>query len=127
MNEPVRIHEQPEEAPLRITIEQPRPDVAVVTVHGDLDLRTAPLLQEALRPPVQGPGAVIVDLRDVDFLGSAGLAELAGAQNTASGNGARLVLVASGRVVLRPLEVTGLATLFDIFESVDAALEGIAG
>ena len=124
MNEPVRIEEQPE-APLQISVEQPRADVSVLHLLGDLDLRTAPLLQAALRPLVHRAGAVLVDLSDVGFIGSAGLAELAGAQDTATGNGARVMLVATSHAVLRPLEVTGLATLFAIYESVEAALEGL--
>ena len=124
MNEPVRIEEQPE-APLQITVEQPRADVAVLHLLGDLDLRTAPLLQAALRPLVQRTGGVLVDLRDVGFIGSAGLAELAGAHDAAKSSGAQVVLVASSHAVLRPLEVTGLAALFTIHESVEAALAGL--
>jgi anti-anti-sigma factor len=121
MDEPVRIGKQPEAAPLRITIDRPRPDVTVVGLRGDLDLLTAPLLREALRPLIDAAGAVLVDLSGVEFLGSSGLAELAAAQD----GGARIVLVASGRAVVRPLEVTGLAPLFQIYESVDAALKAL--
>lgn len=121
MDEPVRMGEQPE-VPLQISIGQPRPDVTVLRLHGDLDLLTAPLLRETLRSLLVSTGCVLVDLTGIEFLGSAGLAELAGAQNTAAGQGARIVLVASSRAVLRPLEVTGLHTLFEIFESEDAAL-----
>ncbi len=125
MNDPVRMSEQPEVVPLQILIEQPRPDVALVGLRGDLDLRTAPLLRAALQPLAHAAGTVLVDLSGLDFLGSAGLAELAGAQDAASGNSSRIVLVASGRAVVRPLEVTGLATLFQIYETVDAALEAL--
>jgi anti-sigma B factor antagonist len=124
MNEPVRLGEQAE-APLLISVDRPRPDVVVVRLRGDLDLLTAPLLREALRPLIHEPGTVLVNLTGVGFLGSAGLAELAGAQDGATGNGARLALVASGRAVVRPLEVTGLAELFQIFDSEDAALAAL--
>src|SRR2546429_7498005 len=100
MDEPVRMAKQPEAVPLRITIERPRSDVAVVGLSGDLDLLTAPLLREALRPLVDAAGVVLVDLSGLDFLGSSGLAELASAQDTAAGNGARIVLVASGHAVV---------------------------
>ena len=122
MNDPVRLGEQPAE-PLRITIEQPRPDVVVVRVTGDLDLLTAPIFRERLLPLLDEPArTVLVELGGVDFLGSAGLSELASAYDLATSRGIGFVLVAGSRAVLRPLEVTGLATLFRIYESVQAAL-----
>jgi anti-sigma B factor antagonist len=124
MDEPVRMGEQPAE-PLRIDIIQPRSDVAVLRLQGDLDLLTAPLLRETLRSMPDRADCVLVDLTGIEFLGSAGLAELAAAQNAATGAGARIVLVASSRAVLRPLEVTGLHTLFQIFESEEAALANL--
>jgi anti-sigma B factor antagonist len=124
MNQPARIGEHREE-PLRITIERPRSDVAVMRLSGDLDLLTAPLLQRQLRPLLGGEGTVLVDLTGIGFLGSAGLAELTAARDTAATNGSRIVLVASGRAVVRPLEVTGLYPIFEIRESVEAALEAL--
>jgi len=124
MNEPVRMGEQPE-APLRITIERVE-SADVVRLAGDLDLLTAPLLRDQLWPLLERPGGLtLVDLNELSFLGSAGLSELAAANDTALRNGVRLVLVATSRTVLRPLEVTGLHTLFPIFESVDAAFSAL--
>jgi len=125
MNDPVRMGEQPDEQ-LRITVEQTRPDLAVVSLRGDLDLLTAPVLHERLWPLLdKAERTVLVDLGDVGFLGSAGLAELAAAHDLATRHGARIVLVASARTVLRPLEVTGLNTLFPTFDSVEAALRDL--
>jgi anti-sigma B factor antagonist len=122
MNDPVRKGEQPDE-PLRIAIEQGTPDLAVVQLAGDLDLLTAPLLHERLWPLLtQRDRTVLIDLSGVAFLGSAGLSELAAASDTAGRHGTVILLVANSRAVLRPLEVTGLHTLFPIFDSVESAL-----
>src|SRR5690349_8958386 len=121
MNEPVLEVEQPEE-PVQIHVEQPRSGAVVVRVTGDLDLLTAPLLRRRLQPLLEQPGAVVVDLLNVGFLGSTGLAELTAAQDAAARTGVSLRLVATSHAVLRPLQVTGLDTLFRIFDSVDAAL-----
>jgi anti-anti-sigma factor len=122
MNDPVRKGEQPDE-PLRIAVEQVRADLAVVQLTGDLDLLTAPALHERLWPLLALPDrTVIIDLSGVAFLGSAGLSELAAASDTAGRHGTVILLVASARAVLRPLEVTGLHTLFPIFDSVESAL-----
>jgi anti-sigma B factor antagonist len=125
MNEPVRMGEQSDE-PLGITIEQARPDVVVVSLRGDLDLLTAPVLHERLWPLLgQADRALVVDLSDVGFLGSAGLAELAAAHDTATRKGVRIVVVANARAVLRPLEITGLHTMFEIFDSVESVLSDL--
>jgi anti-anti-sigma factor len=124
MNDPVRMVEQSDE-PLRIAIEQVRPDLAVVRLTGDLDLLTAPLLHDQLWPLLAGPdGMVIIDLSGVVFLGSAGLSELAAASDTAGRHGTVMRLVADTHAVLRPLEVTGMHTLFPIFDTVDSAVAG---
>jgi anti-sigma B factor antagonist len=125
MNEPVRMGEQPE-VRLRIAITQANPDLVVLSLSGDLDLLTSPLLHERLWPLLGQPdGRVVVDLSEVGFLGSAGLAELAAAHDTGTRQGVRIVLVASTRAVLRPLEVTGLHTLFPMFDSVESALRDL--
>jgi anti-sigma B factor antagonist len=122
MNDPVRKGEQPDE-PLRIAIEQVRPDLCVVQLTGDLDLLTAPVLHERLWPLLPQPDrTVIMDLSGVAFLGSAGLSELAAASDLAGRHGTVILLVASSRAVLRPLEVTGLHTLFPVFDSLESAL-----
>lgn len=122
MDDPVRMGEQPAD-PLEITVEQATPTIAVVRLTGDLDMLTSPVLRDHLQP-LLGPAdrAVLIDLSGVDFLGSAGLAELAAANDTATRNGVRLALVATNRAVRRPLEITGLHTVFTMFDSVEAAL-----
>ncbi len=88
----------------------------VVAVHGELDLDGAPDLRGALMEAIdEHPGrTVIVDLEGVDFIDSAGLGVLLGGQQRARGANGDLVLVATGRNVLRVLELTGLTRVFEI-------------
>jgi anti-sigma B factor antagonist len=137
MNEPVRAGErqEPDKAPrlretaapedrIRIDVEQVATNVAVVRLAGDIDLLTAGVLHDRLWPHLDGRNAaVVLDLTGVGFLGSAGLSELVAAKDTASKAGLRLALVASSRVVLRPLEITGLRSMFEIFDTAQAALD----
>jgi anti-anti-sigma factor len=99
----------------------------VIRASGDLDMLTAGAFHEALWPRFAAAGerTIVLDLSGIGFLGSAGLAELVAARDTVSGKGVSLVLVASARSVLRPLEVTGLLPLFQVFESVEAALREV--
>jgi anti-sigma B factor antagonist len=103
-------------------------DVPVIAVHGGLDLDTAPGLQRALIQAIdERPGRrLVVDLEGVDFIDSAGLGLLAGGLKRARSTGGDLVLVATGRTVLRVLELTGLTRVFEIHESLAAAV-GVRG
>jgi anti-sigma B factor antagonist len=98
----------------------------VVTVHGALDLAGAPDLRRALGEAIDGnPGRpVVVDLEGVEFIDSAGLGVLAGGLQRARAGEGDLVLVATGRSVVRALELTGLTRVFQIHPSRAAAVRG---
>ena len=92
------------------------PDGAVtVSAAGEVDTFTAPLLQAALEIQLQRqPQELVLDLRGVQFLGSAGLALLVETQKAADTRGIRLLLIATTRPVTRPLQVTGLLDIFTV-------------
>jgi len=82
---------------------------AVVTVTGEVDSFSAPVLRGELDAVLDlGAAEVVVDLCRVDFLDSAGLAVLAGAHRRAGLEGVHLRVLASGRAVTRPMQITGL-------------------
>jgi anti-sigma B factor antagonist len=94
----------------------------VLAVQGEIDTLTAPAFAAATTELVNGPDAVLViDLTDVRFLASSGLAVLITAANRAEESGARLRLVAATRAVRRPLEITGTDQLFDLHPDLDSA------
>jgi anti-sigma B factor antagonist len=103
--------------------EQHLPGAVVLTVRGDVDMLTAPSLEQALTAAVdEKPAALVVDLSRVDFLASAGLAALAGAMQQC-GEQITLKVVAHQRTVLRPLEITGLDSQLQVCSSQAEALE----
>jgi len=106
-----------------------RGDVAVLALHGDLDLNTAPDLRLALMEAIDERSAkqVVVDLEGVDFIDSAGLGVLVGGLERARAAGRELGLVATGRNVLKVLELTGLIRVFKIHASLAAALGAARG
>ena len=97
--------------------------VPVVAVHGELDLAGAPDLRRALSEAIdENPGRqVVVDLEGVEFIDSAGLGVLAGGLQRARAGEGDLVLVATGRSVVKALELTGLTRVFRIHTSRAAA------
>jgi anti-sigma B factor antagonist len=89
--------------------------VVTVTVVGEVDTFTAPVLRSSLDSQLeQTPKELVIDLSGVQFLGSAGLAVLVETQKSARARDVGLRLIATTRAVTRPLEVTGLIELFTI-------------
>jgi anti-sigma B factor antagonist len=104
-----------------VSLEQ-RGGAAVLRVSGALDLALAPKLRQFTdRAARLSPALVVIDLTDVTFLASAGMAELVRAHRGDSGS-APLRVVATGRIVLRPLELTRLADELAIYPSLPDAL-----
>lgn len=68
--------------PLATTIQRHDPRRATVTLSGSLDTATAPELDAALRPLLEGPELrlVIFDLARLEFLSSAGIRVLLAAR-----------------------------------------------
>jgi anti-sigma B factor antagonist len=97
--------------------------VAVVHLAGELDMQTVPAAALELDNAIEGgPAGLVVDMTGLTFLASAGLALLATVNEKAGQAAVTLRLAAHSRVVLRPLEITGLDAGFDIHDSVQAAL-----
>ncbi|MFB1298860.1 STAS domain-containing protein [Mycobacterium sp. pW049] len=96
--------------------------VVIVSAVGAVDMLTAPKLQEAIDAVVERkPAGLIVDLTDVDFLGSAGMQVLVLTQKRVDGQ-SRFAVVADGPATSRPLKVTGLTDYVDLFSTLDAAV-----
>ncbi|BAD54997.1 MULTISPECIES: STAS domain-containing protein [Nocardia] len=91
----------------------------IVTVHGEVDMASAPQLQAALEDAQRGGNPLVVDMSDVGFLGSAGLSALLVVSEAAQPQ--RLRVVASD-AVRRPIELTALDKLLAVYDTLDAAL-----
>ncbi len=97
-------------------------DATVVHVVGEIDTLTAPVLRAQLDEHLSVVPLLVLDLSEVTFLGSAGLAVLVSAKDAADARGHTLRLVCGSRIVVRALEATGLLTLFDVADGVPEAL-----
>ena len=96
---------------------------SVLHVVGEIDTLTAPLLRAQLDGQIPGVPMLVLDLTEVTFLGSAGLAVLVAAKDEAETHDHRLRIVPGSRIVVRALEATGLLGIFDIADGVPEALE----
>lgn len=99
--------------------------VAVLSIGGEIDLVTAPALEEAIGGVVaENPTALVIDLSGVEFLGSVGLKILA-ATYEKLGNSAEFGVVARGPATRRPIHLTGLDKTFPLYPTLDDALTGV--
>jgi anti-sigma B factor antagonist len=80
-----------------------------VEVGGEVDVAAVDQLRATLDLAIDtGVRQLVIDLCGVSFLGSDGLDCLARASRRAEAVGCHLYTVASHRVVVRPIEITGL-------------------
>jgi anti-sigma B factor antagonist len=97
----------------------------VVRFVGEVDLLSVDSVRTALTTALAeatAPHPIVLDLTGVGFLASAGLAELQVAHERAADQHTPLRIVATGRAVLRPLEVVGIAAALDIYPDIATAL-----
>lgn len=110
------------ETPFALQVEQ-RGDALVISLAGELDIATAPRLRDALGEAIRaGRQHVVVDLGEVVFVDSMGLAALLNGLRRLTRADARLSVVARHTDVLRTFRLTRLDTTFSLYETVDAAL-----
>ncbi|NLU63059.1 STAS domain-containing protein [Rhodococcus sp. HNM0563] len=99
--------------------------VAVLSVSGDVDLSSAPLLEEeALGLLDEDLSGLIVDLTDVHFLASMGMALLVDLSKRAADSVA-FAVVAEGNATARPLELLGLGDVLSIHPRLEDALAAV--
>ena len=109
--------------PLDVSEQETRPGVARVTLHGELDLANAYTFdRRMLDVEARHPSIVLVDLRGLTMLDSAGLARLVSAQRRARRGGWKLVLVRGGKIIQRVLQTTRLDELLEVTSDPDRYL-----
>lgn len=104
-----------------------RDGATVLTVTGEVDLATAPALENAIDAALGSePAGLIIDLTAVTFLASAGMAALVAAHQRA-GDATAIAVVADGPATSRQLKMTSLDQVFALHTTLDAALADLRG
>ena len=87
-----------------------------ISLHGDIDFDNSDRVRDRIRAAVErtAPKAVRVDLADVPFLDSSGVAVLVSAHRMASAVGADYAVAHPTRTVYEHLRLTGVAELFGL-------------
>ncbi len=99
------------------------PELALVAVSGELDLHTAGCLEARIEEAgTVGADTVLVELSEISFIDSAGLAVLVRETERLEGDGHALVLVTNDPRIRRIVEVTGLNRVLRIYATLHDAL-----
>ncbi len=96
-------------------------DRRIVRLQGNVDLEHAPGVRKTLLEAVAAKVNVFVDLSEVSYIDSSGIACLVEALQSARDNGLDLGLVALSTQALRVLQLARLDMVFAIHESLAAA------
>jgi anti-sigma B factor antagonist len=97
-------------------------DACLVTVAGEVDVYTSPVLKARLVEAIDdGCGALVVILDEVGFIDSSGLGVLVGALRRMKERGDDMHLVCTREQVLKIFRITGLDKVFPIVATVEEA------
>jgi anti-sigma B factor antagonist len=89
------------------------PARVVIRLAGEIDLATVPQLRQVLDAHARSRQTMVLDLREIEFVDSMGLAALVRARHRAIARGAKLELVAPPESVYKVFTLTRLDQLFE--------------
>lgn len=101
-------------------------ECTIVQICGELDISTAPDLRERLLAILKRRtlSRLILDLSELEFMDSSGVAVLVNTERRARLLGSTVVLVAPQRPVSRVLQICGLDRYLPVFDDIGAAAVG---
>jgi anti-sigma B factor antagonist len=88
-------------------------DAAAIKLTGRLDTTTAPILEGNINEQLETNANIIIDMAGLEYISSAGLRVLLGAQKKVNGTGS-MKLVNVTEAVMDVLEMTGFADILVI-------------
>jgi len=101
--------------------------VALVRVEGEIDMFTSPNLRDTLLPFFKNKAAgIVVDLSQVSFMDSSGIATLVEGLQWSKKEKRGFVLTGLGKTVFNALSLTKLDNVFTIKENVQEAFDLIS-
>lgn len=95
----------------------------VIRLTGSVDLEHSPEIRRRLLDAVAGRADIFVDLSEVTYIDSSGIACLVEALQAARNHNANLGLVAVSRQAMRVLELARLDMVFSIHDDLPSALQ----
>jgi len=102
--------------------------VTIVRFAGDLDSLGTHTVQKSFESALTTRGLrVVVDLQQVEFISSAGMAMLLVRGKTLRQGGGRLAIAGANHRVSEVLSLAGFHELFEVYPTIDAAVQATVG
>lgn len=96
----------------------------VIHVAGEVDLASAPVLDEQIAALMANePAQLVIDLSDVTFMDSTGLGVLVKALKRSRETGTQLDVIVTNERVLKVFAITGLDTVLPIHSSMESVTQ----
>lgn len=99
-----------------------RPGITIVDVTGDIDMGASPGLRKTLLESLKKIPRLVVNLREVQYVDSSGIASLVEVLKEARDKKKRLILFGLNPAVREALQLTRLTKIFEILETEEEAL-----
>jgi anti-sigma B factor antagonist len=93
----------------------------IVVVRGEIDLATADAVRADLREALERSGNVVLDLREVTFMDTQGLAVVIETQQSSAADGTRFAITRAPDHVHRLFDMIGLTPRLTIVDDPAAA------
>lgn len=103
-------------------VTEQQPGFTLVRLKGDVDLQNSPEARKVLLAAVKGGKPVVVDLSEVGYIDSSGVASLVEGLQQARKAGTNLALAALSEGAMRVLHLARLDKVFVIADDVDGAI-----
>jgi anti-sigma B factor antagonist len=96
----------------------------VMRIKGRLDATNAPDLEKAMDPFIKRAPFLLINLKDLDYISSAGLRILLLGAKRMKTAGGTLTLCSLQEAVKEVFNISGFTAMFPIYDTEEAAIEG---
>jgi anti-sigma B factor antagonist len=103
-----------------------RGDATVIVLEGELDGKTAPVAQGQIVPLIPAGGKIVLDMRGVGYMSSAGLRMMLLLYRQALAKETRIALAGLSEEIRDTMDATGFLDFFVVADGVDEGL-GLLG
>ncbi len=100
-------------------------EITVATLLGELDSRTAPIVQEKLLTLLRPEGRVLLDMHGVTYISSAGLRALLMLYRQMAANNGQVALCGLIESIKDVMTVTGFLEFFAVYDTLPEGLAAL--
>jgi anti-anti-sigma factor len=112
---------------LEARVRSPRPGVAIIDLHGEIDGFADDTLNAAYADAAsQNPTVILLNFSDVVYINSTGIALIVGLLAQARKSGRRLLTYGLSEHYMEIFRITRLADFMTLYDDEDSALHGLS-